>query len=242
MGASRIAIYPVPLSRAAGAAGGVDAVSIVLDVGWGEGLFTRYLTGVAASVVGIDLSETAIARARGSVPQVEFHCVSVQEYAPRQRFDDVVAAGMLYDADDLEQALDSLRALANVIVVSYARARAPQIERRLRHAGHVTSTFHSLFQSKNTDSQSHRSAHERAAAPRRRSATRRAVASARPDCQLRIRCRDPDATVAPVLGRMAGVIAKGVLPRQFGSHREDGLVDEVDSALMRVLQQFGATT
>ena len=148
MGASRIAIYPVPLSRAAGAAGGVDAVSIVLDVGWGEGLFTRYLTGVAASVVGIDLSETAIARARGSVPQVEFHCVSVQEYAPRQRFDDVVAAGMLYDADDLEQALDSLRALANVIVVSYARARAPQIERRLRHAGHVTSTFHSLFQSK----------------------------------------------------------------------------------------------
>ena len=48
----------------------------------------------------------------------------------------------------MEQALDSLRALGDVVVVSYARARAPRIEHRLRHAGHITSTFHSFFQSK----------------------------------------------------------------------------------------------
>ncbi len=120
----------------------------LLDVGCGEGLFTRYLTGLASSVVAIDLSATAVVRGRQNVPGAEFHCVSVQEYVPQQRFDVVVAAEMLYYADDVEQALDSLRALGDVVVVSYARARAPQIEHRLRHAGHITSTFHSFFQSK----------------------------------------------------------------------------------------------
>jgi len=119
----------------------------LLDVGCGEGLFTRYLTGVASTVVGIDLSPTAIARARQHVPRADFRCVSLQEFAPGERFDVVVAAEMLYYADDVEHALDSLGALGDVVVVSYARARAAQIEARLRHAGPVTSTFHSFFQS-----------------------------------------------------------------------------------------------
>lgn len=119
----------------------------LLDVGCGEGLFTRYLTGVASTVVGVDISATAIARARQTAPHAKFECVSLQEYAPSERFDVVVAAEMLYYADDVERALDRLSELGVVVVVSYARARAPQIENRLRHVGHVTSTFHSFFQS-----------------------------------------------------------------------------------------------
>lgn len=119
----------------------------LLDVGCGEGLFTRYLTGVASSVTGIDVSATAIARARQNVPAAEFNCVSVQSYSPRERFDVVVAAEMLYYADDMTDALDRLRALGDVVVVSYARARAPQVEQCLRQAGQVNSTFHSFFQS-----------------------------------------------------------------------------------------------
>lgn len=119
----------------------------LLDVGCGEGLFTRYLTGVASRVTGIDVSATAVARARQNVSAAEFSCVSVQSYSPGERFDVVVAAEMLYYADDTTAALERLRALGEIVVVSYARARAHQIEPCLRQAGQVTSTFHSFFQS-----------------------------------------------------------------------------------------------
>src|SRR5258708_29440694 len=36
----------------------------ILDVGCGEGVFTKYLTGFATEVVGIDVSPTAIERAK----------------------------------------------------------------------------------------------------------------------------------------------------------------------------------
>jgi SAM-dependent methyltransferase len=120
----------------------------LLDVGCGEGLFTRYLTGVAANVVGIDLSATAIERARRNVPRAGFRCVALQDFTPDRGFDVVIAAEMLYYADDIERALDDLCALGDVVLVSYARARAPQIEAKLRHVrGTIASTFHSFFQS-----------------------------------------------------------------------------------------------
>jgi SAM-dependent methyltransferase len=120
----------------------------LLDVGCGEGLFTRYLSGVAANVVGIDLSATAIERARRNVPRADFCCVALQDFTPDRRFDVVVAAEMLYYADDVARALGNLSAFGDVVLVSYARARAPQIEAKLRHVGDtITSTFHSFFQS-----------------------------------------------------------------------------------------------
>lgn len=120
----------------------------LLDVGCGEGLFTRYLTGVATNVVGIDLSATAIERARHNVPRADFCCVALQDFTPDRTFDVVVAAEMLYYADDIERALDDLCALGDVVLVSYARARGPQIEAKLRHVGDtIASTFHSFFQS-----------------------------------------------------------------------------------------------
>lgn len=120
----------------------------LLDVGCGEGLFTRYLSGVAANVVGIDLSATAIERATRNVPRAQFCCVALQDFTPDRRFDVVVAAEMLYYADDIERALDALRDLGDIVLVSYARARASQIEAKLRYAGHpIASTFHSFFQS-----------------------------------------------------------------------------------------------
>lgn len=120
----------------------------LLDVGCGERLLTRYLTGVAANVVGIDLSATAIERARRNVTRADFRCVALQDFTPDQRFDVVIAAEMLYYADDIERALGNLSALGDIVLVSYARARAPQIEAKLRHvADRIASTFHSFFQS-----------------------------------------------------------------------------------------------
>lgn len=120
----------------------------LLDVGCGEGLFTRYLTGVAANVVGIDVSATAIERARRTVPRAEFHCVKLQDFNPCRRFDIVVAVEMLYYAEDIERALHTLRTLGDVVFISYTRKRAAHIQAKLQHAGFpIVSTFHSFFQS-----------------------------------------------------------------------------------------------
>lgn len=120
----------------------------LLDVGCGEGLFTRYLTGVAANVVGIDLSATAIERARHTVRQADFHCIPLQDFQPTRHFDVVVAAEMLYYTHDVDRALERLCALGDVVLVSYARARASQIENRLRYVRRPSlSTFHPFFQS-----------------------------------------------------------------------------------------------
>lgn len=119
----------------------------LVDVGCGEGVFTRYLTGVAKQVVGIDLSLTAIERARRTVPDAEFYCTPLQRFQPDRPFDVVVAAEMLYYAGDVEQAIDDLRRLGTIVIVSYKRARAPQIDAKLRRLRHVTRTFHPFFQS-----------------------------------------------------------------------------------------------
>lgn len=119
----------------------------LVDVGCGEGLFTRYLTGLAKQVVGIDLSATAIERARRHVPDAEFHCTPLQRFEPDRPFDVAVAAEMLYYAEDVERTIDELRSLGTVAIVSYSRRRASRIEAKLQRLGRVTQTFHPFFQS-----------------------------------------------------------------------------------------------
>jgi SAM-dependent methyltransferase len=49
----------------------------VLDVGCGKGAFTHLLKKANNSVVAVDVSETALATARGRYPDVEFACIDV---------------------------------------------------------------------------------------------------------------------------------------------------------------------
>jgi SAM-dependent methyltransferase len=58
----------------------------VLELGCGEGLFTRRLADIADHVIGIDVAPSAIARARGlglDPALVEFQVASIMEYDPR---------------------------------------------------------------------------------------------------------------------------------------------------------------
>ena len=48
---------------------GLSAVSIVLDLGCGTGNFTKALSPRARSIVGIDLSEGMLAKARSKEPE-----------------------------------------------------------------------------------------------------------------------------------------------------------------------------
>jgi SAM-dependent methyltransferase len=118
----------------------------LLDVGCGEGLFTRYLSAVAHEVVGIDISPAAIERAGRSGTRATFQCTPLQEFRPPQPFDVVVVAEVLYYADDKDAAIRHLASLGRTVIVSYSRARAPQVEPALeRSASSLDRTFHGFF-------------------------------------------------------------------------------------------------
>ena len=51
----------------------VPRTSRILDLGCGAGYYSAILRGLGFPVVGIDISETAIAKARGAHPGIEFH-------------------------------------------------------------------------------------------------------------------------------------------------------------------------
>ena len=121
----------------------------ILDVGCGEGTFTHYLTGLASEVVGIDISPTALTRARRRVPRAHFHQVSLETFEPTAPFDVVVAIEVLYYAASLSAALDKLQRLATHVVISYTHRDRARLEPELdRYAGSSGRTFHSYFDTK----------------------------------------------------------------------------------------------
>ncbi|MBY0493841.1 MAG: class I SAM-dependent methyltransferase [Cyanobacteria bacterium] len=121
----------------------------MLDVGCGEGTFTQYLTGFAGDVVGIDISATAIARARRGVPRARFHETSLEAFEPAVPFDVVVAIEMLYYAPSVTAALDKLRRLATHVVISYTHRDRARLDPELdRYSVPIARTFHPYFGTK----------------------------------------------------------------------------------------------
>ena len=101
----------------------VAPCNAILDVGCGEGVFTKYLTGFAQEVVGIDVSPTAIERAKERAPRASFHCVALEDFHAERRFDLVVAVEMLYYVESVDAVLEKLRVLGNTVIVTYAHQR-----------------------------------------------------------------------------------------------------------------------
>jgi trans-aconitate methyltransferase len=94
-----------------------DGVGSLLEIGCGEGLQTEALTGVSRSVTGIDVSPTAIGRARRRLPGVEFAVGDLlsQPWPPEPpRFDVVVACEVLYYLSDVPRTLDRMERLARL--------------------------------------------------------------------------------------------------------------------------------
>lgn len=100
----------------------------ILDAGCGEGMFTRYLTGMARHVAGADVSATAIARARRRVSRAEFHCTPIERLRSADRFDIVVAVGLLECIDDVAACLRTLQSFGHRLVVTYVSAERDRID------------------------------------------------------------------------------------------------------------------
>ncbi len=76
----------------------------VLDAGCGTGRWARLLADRGATVVGVDLSPTAIATARRLVPEAEFHCQDLLAMRfPPQHFDLIVSVTVLQHLPYQEQ-------------------------------------------------------------------------------------------------------------------------------------------
>ena len=81
----------------------------VLELGCGKGTFTQFLKKENNSVTAIDLSETAIAKARASYPDVEFRALKVQDLVQIPgTFELGVVMGTLAYVEDWESVLEGL--------------------------------------------------------------------------------------------------------------------------------------
>jgi SAM-dependent methyltransferase len=87
----------------------------LLEIGCGEGHQSSFLSRVTDKLTGIDVSATAVGRARHRVPGAEFLAgdLFAQPWAgERGRFDVVVACEVLYYLSDVPKTLDAMTRLA----------------------------------------------------------------------------------------------------------------------------------
>lgn len=96
-------------------------VGTLLEVGCGEGHQTRVLGELADEVHGIDVSSTAVERARERVPGAHFAATDIhgQPWGDQQgRFDLVVACEVLYYIKDIPATLARMRHLGRACLVT----------------------------------------------------------------------------------------------------------------------------
>lgn len=110
----------------------VGRVGSILELGCGEGHQSAHLASVCDRLVGIDVSERAISRARTRLPNAEFMVADIASLsAPPRPFDLVVACEMLYYVKDIPATLDRMNQLGSACLVTFfgpsARVVAPHL-------------------------------------------------------------------------------------------------------------------
>ena len=93
--------------------------SRILDVGCGKGTFTHLLKKRNAHVVGIDSSETAIAKAAAAYPDIDFRAMDVDRLsALEETFDVAVVMGTLAYIENWPHALSTLARMTKWIYIA----------------------------------------------------------------------------------------------------------------------------
>jgi SAM-dependent methyltransferase len=95
-------------------------VGLALEIGCAEGLFTEMLAPRVEQLIGVDISDTALARARdrcARFPHVSFACVDIAETFPQGSFDLIICSEVLYYVQDvvaLRQIVGEIRAALSI--------------------------------------------------------------------------------------------------------------------------------
>ncbi|MCA9678629.1 MAG: class I SAM-dependent methyltransferase [Kofleriaceae bacterium] len=108
-----------------------ERVGRILEIGCGEGHQTEHLVPLCDRVTGIDVSPTAVERARGRVPGVDFAAgdLFAQPWIDeRDRFDVVTAFEVLYYLKDIPRTLEAMNRLGKACMVTYFAPAARVVE------------------------------------------------------------------------------------------------------------------
>jgi SAM-dependent methyltransferase len=93
----------------------------ILEIGCGEGHSTGVFAEFGKSVVGFDISETAIGRAkRLRLPKVDFYVSSMTEFQAYREFDVIVLLECLYylSAEDQARTLNAIKIGEGTLIIS----------------------------------------------------------------------------------------------------------------------------
>lgn len=104
----------------------------VLEVGCAEGLFTKHLMEIAKHVVAIDVSPTALARARSRCGKVQFLQASLEEFDWHEKFDLVICSETIYYTKDVDRAIEKLKTFGRYCLVSYTVRESVNLDPYLR--------------------------------------------------------------------------------------------------------------
>ena len=122
-----------------------DRFESLLEIGCGEGHQTVHLTDLAERVTGLDVSETAIERARRRLPEAEFLVgdLAMQPWVTeRGRYDLVTACEVIYYMSDMPGFLRSIDELGRSCLVTYFAPAARKVEAHIMAMPDVkTTTF-----------------------------------------------------------------------------------------------------
>ncbi len=92
----------------------------ILDLGCGKGTFTHLLKKANNEVIGIDISDTAIARARVKYPDIEFRVAALNQLASlsNKAFDLVVAMEVLSYLSDWREVLRTVSQMTRYLYIA----------------------------------------------------------------------------------------------------------------------------
>ncbi len=116
----------------------IGPIGTVLEVGCGEGHQTEFIQMVAESVTGIDLSATAIARAKRRCPDVNFrvcNAENLEEALKDASFDLIMLCEVLYYSKDPSQIVKTCQQHSDHILVTNFSERAGALKPEFSHAG-----------------------------------------------------------------------------------------------------------
>jgi SAM-dependent methyltransferase len=98
---------------------GVSPGDRVLDLGCGDGRFTREAAGIGAKPIGVEIAQAAIDRARRAHPDLDFRLAPIDGPLP---FDDV-SFDVVWTSEVIEHVADTARWLSEVRRVLVPRGR-----------------------------------------------------------------------------------------------------------------------
>jgi len=98
----------------------------ILEIGCGEGDLTKALVKKAELVVGIDVSDPLIQRAKKRVPDATFYTSSLEEFSSKIKFDVIICSEVLYYIKDEKKVLSKLKKLGKHLITSHFVIYFPQ--------------------------------------------------------------------------------------------------------------------